>query len=153
MKNKLNSKGFSLVELIIVMAIMAVLIGVLAPIYLQYVDRTKRTADCTSIGVVLDPCDVLAADPDVNWTSGKKIIIVIDTNKVGHETTYSGTGPVAELEELASSAKTSLTSTEWGPFTIEAIKDSNGQIIFDIQNNSQITELAAYSTVLSERLE
>ena len=37
MKKEMNNKGFSLVELIIVVAIMAVLIGVLAPTYLKYV--------------------------------------------------------------------------------------------------------------------
>ena len=40
-----NQKGFSLVELIIVIAIMAVLIGVLAPQYLKYVNNARVTTD------------------------------------------------------------------------------------------------------------
>ncbi len=42
---KMNNKGFSLVELIIVIAIMAVLIGVLAPVYLKHVEDSKVSAD------------------------------------------------------------------------------------------------------------
>lgn len=47
MKNekKLNNKGFSLVELIIVIAIMAVLIAVLAPQYMKYVERGRNSTD------------------------------------------------------------------------------------------------------------
>lgn len=155
MANKSN-KGFSLVELIIVIAIMAVLIGVLAPTYLKYVERTKRTTDCSNIGAVLDACEVLAADPDVEWSSGDagKVTIVIDTNEAGHETSYSPmtSDAVKELEIMVASDAISLGS-EWGPFTIYAVRDENGHMRFDLDDDSQIAELAAYSEVLANRLE
>ena len=47
MKRKINNRGFSLPELIIVMAIMAVLVGVLLPTYLKYVNNSKVSADLT----------------------------------------------------------------------------------------------------------
>ena len=42
---KKGNGGFSLVELIIVIAIMAVLVGVLAPQYLSYIHKAKVAAD------------------------------------------------------------------------------------------------------------
>lgn len=42
---KLNNKGFSLVEIIIVIAIMAVLAGVLAPQLIKYIDKSRKSAD------------------------------------------------------------------------------------------------------------
>ena len=42
---KTNNKGFSLVELIVVIAIMAVLVGVLAPTFTKYVEQSRRSTD------------------------------------------------------------------------------------------------------------
>lgn len=49
MKKKMNNKGFSLVELIIVIAIMAVLVGVLAPAYMRYVEGSRQSRDVSAL--------------------------------------------------------------------------------------------------------
>ena len=62
-RKKLDNKGFSLVELIIVIAIMAVLIGVLAPQYLKYVEKARRSADLDSWDSIVSAIEIYASDP------------------------------------------------------------------------------------------
>ena len=40
-----ENKGFSLVELVIVIAIMAVLVAILAPLFIKYVEQSRRSRD------------------------------------------------------------------------------------------------------------
>lgn len=65
-QKSLTNKGFSLVELIIVVAIMAVLIGVLAPQYMRYVEKTKLQRDNTGISDVANVLKISATEQEVN---------------------------------------------------------------------------------------
>ena len=72
-----NNKGFSLVELIIVIAIMAILVGVIAPQLILYIEKSRVAADtqycdsireaitiaCSDIAVINDP----ASQAAIKW--------------------------------------------------------------------------------------
>ena len=64
MRRKNANKGFSLVELIIVIAIMAVLVAILAPQFLKYVERSRNATDIQNALAIVDAIEVWLADPD-----------------------------------------------------------------------------------------
>ena len=60
-KIKKNNKGFTLVELIVVIAILGVLMAVLVPQYIQYVEKSKEGTDKAVMGEILHAANVEAA--------------------------------------------------------------------------------------------
>lgn len=63
-----DNKGFSLAELIIVIAILAVLIVVLVPQYLKYVERSRNATDLENARDIVNALQIYTIDPDVNDT-------------------------------------------------------------------------------------
>ena len=90
-QKSLTNKGFSLVELIIVIAIMAVLVGVLAPQFLKYVERSRKSTDVQNVASIVTALQTYAADPMVETanqlTDGGKITLTttsVTTNCTGN---------------------------------------------------------------------
>lgn len=78
---KMNNKGFSLVELIIVIAIMAILIAVLAPQYIKYVEKSRRSADLDNYQAIINAVQTAFADEDYNDSLSGVTTFTITTAK------------------------------------------------------------------------
>ena len=86
MKKKKNNKGFSLVELIVVIAIMAVLVGVLAPQFIGYVAKSKVSTDLQNADSLKSAVEIAIAEADSASTA------TVTVNGSGKTITVAGTG-------------------------------------------------------------
>ncbi len=77
---KMNNKGFSLVELIIVIAIMAILIAVLAPQFLRYVEKSRLQADNSAVGEVANAAKVAVASDKINQEVASGVTLTLSTS-------------------------------------------------------------------------
>ncbi len=103
---KLNNKGFSLVELIIVIAIMAVLIGVLAPQYLKYVDKSRKSADLDTVDSMISAIEIYSSDPDYAVVTGTLTCVA------GKVTPSGATGTAGTVADALSKAGISIDSSK-----------------------------------------
>ena len=80
---KKNNKGFSLVELIVVIAIMVVLIAVLGSTILGYVEKSKYSKDIQALDSIKTAVSTFVADPDAKYTNGGKYTLdtLMDVSK------------------------------------------------------------------------
>lgn len=62
---KTNNKGFSLVELIIVIAIMAILAGAIAPALIRYIDKSRKSNDVSSCKSIKTAVETALGNEDV----------------------------------------------------------------------------------------
>lgn len=99
---KMNNKGFSLVELIIVIAIMAVLMGVLAPQLLKYVEDSRVQSDESACGEVENAVKIALAVEDVyNAVNDGTVVTISDDDAATKGTPSVASGVPALDTELA----------------------------------------------------
>ncbi|EOS43821.1 prepilin-type N-terminal cleavage/methylation domain-containing protein [Lachnospiraceae bacterium MD335] len=130
-EKKLNNKGFSLVELIIVIAIMAVLIGVLAPQYLKYVERSRESADLDSINTMIHALEIYNADPaTTTFATGE---IKAPTAPGGEVT--APTEIVNALKDAGMNTLPKMRSKEYGATWVITVASDGWKVSTDSANN------------------
>lgn len=136
---KMNNKGFSLVELIIVIAIMAILLVVLAPQYLRYVERSRNSTDLQNATEIVTALQIYASDPEATVVPADGTITIDATTHNLANTTFEG----AALADAGLLNGTTLETrcqsrTAWTTYTIEW-DIVNGNLQFDYSSNSTDT--------------
>ena len=131
---KVNNKGITLLELIIVVAIMGALIGVILPQYLKYVDKSKKALDLKNAETI-----------------AKAFELVLLNNPEFYEMYDKAKGTGADYgikvnnlpEQVAGEGKTSIiafiTSEDFGFFSgtgsIASVKNGEGKTIYEALND------------------
>lgn len=108
-----NNKGFSLVELIVVIAIMAVLMAVLAPAMLRYVEKSRVQKDESAVSEAANAAQLALADESVykKVDSQTPITVTIaDDGTVTDDVSATGNNGVVATEVANTVGTISLTS-------------------------------------------
>ena len=138
-RKKKDNKGFTLVELVIVVAILAILVGILAPQYTKYVEKSRKSADVSNLENLVTAFKTAAADGSTNISAGTYAIEVTTTgSKAGKG---DGNGPYkvtqnTDLETLLGS----FAGTDWTKTTLKSAKwteanDGSGTALTAISAN------------------
>lgn len=137
-KEKMDDEGFSLVELIIVVAIMAILAVVLTPQYLRYVERARNSADLQNTAEIVAALQILASDPENTATLADGEIHITRDNPAD----LNGSAFAREalqnaglmVENSAGNLELPIrcqSMTRWDEFTIAWDIEPDGNIVFE----------------------
>lgn len=151
-----NNKGFSLVELIIVIAIMAVLVGVLAPTYLQYVEKSKKSNDVSTVDSIINACEIAAIDPEVMVDTTTSLKFELTPNDMTITATgASGTASTTwqDAVETAIGTDIKLKSQNWtnNKVVFTATRDTaTGAVTFAYDTDTAAGNFKTYATALTK---
>ena len=131
-----NNKGFSLVELIIVIAIMAILVGVMAPQLIKYIEKTNVSADTQLADSVKTAITTTIMDP-----------AVINKNATQVATVTGNTAWVDISSTSLPGTATDATTVYGGVSEILGFEASNASLVAKLKSHHDSTAKFQYKAV------
>jgi prepilin-type N-terminal cleavage/methylation domain-containing protein len=134
---KHNNKGFSLIELIIAIAILVILTGLLAPQFMRYIEKSREAKDVQTLDTVYEAVQAALADEkayvaaltheDLNDTAkGEALSDLLGDADDFEKELKANLGGVSDLELVSKKAKTFSADSKTG--AIYVVLDSNSRV-------------------------
>lgn len=92
---KEHNHGFSLVELIVVVAIMGALAGILAPAYLNYIEKTRIQRDESAAGEIFRAAEIVVYTGQYNITD--TVLVTFSNAGIQLNTAIANAAQVQEI--------------------------------------------------------
>lgn len=138
-QKRLGNKGFSLVELIVVIAIMAVLVGVLAPTLIKNVEKSRKSKDDQNLDTVRGSITTVLADETYH---NALVSNYVKIDKDGNITLKNANDKaLKELKDTIGKDTVKLTSNDWKDKDVYIAIDANGKV-----SDATITEPTTTNT-------
>lgn len=130
-QKKLGNKGFSLVELIVVIAIMAVLVGVLAPTLIKNIEKSRESKDAQNIEQIKSACEVALQNENAYQNTVKNTDVTLVTLTSSNCTVAAANGDFkTEFDGIMKVDGTKLTSKKYKGKTVTFIVNKDGQVSY-----------------------
>lgn len=147
-KKKNDNKGFSLVELIIVVAILAILVGLLAPQYLKYVEKSRKSADASNLDEMVRAIQVYAADAEITLPEDTYTITISKDAIAGNATTAVTVTSGKETNKNVAEGALTEAVPDWAKTKLKSNKWDNGET--EANKKANVTSISAEITVAQD---
>ena len=125
MKRRKQNTGFSLIELIIAIAILAILTGLLAPQFMKYIERAKRAKIMQTLDTIYESLEVSFIEISETGKQPGESIFIVPGYKTDADTFENA---------LYSFLEEKLSAEEMTKIEIKVITDIDGSNITGLNN-------------------